>query len=266
MQIQFIRHATFLLTINDFKILVDPMLSKAGAMEPIRNASNQLRIPLIDLPFADNELQEMLAQLDAILVTHTHRDHWDVAAQELLPKSLPLFCQPEDALTFRRAGFDNVQPIATELDWLGIKFYRVGGQHGTGEIGKKMGTVSGFVITPPSQETLYIAGDTIWCSEVKDALQNYKPDVIILNAGEATFLTGDRITMSAEDVWQVCKECPRAKVIAIHMEAVNHCQLTRIALKNYFSQIHVLSQIIIPQDGEKIVDIGDKGSKRIIES
>jgi hypothetical protein len=32
---------------------------------------------------------------------------------------------------------------------------------------------------------LYIAGDTIFCKEVKDALDNYKPDIVVVNAGAA---------------------------------------------------------------------------------
>ncbi|NQX39444.1 hypothetical protein SAMN05421820_102179 [Pedobacter steynii] len=46
---------------------------------------------------------------------------------------------------------------------------RTGGQDGVGEIGKMMGIVSGYVIRH-EQEMVYIAGDTIWCDEVKAAL------------------------------------------------------------------------------------------------
>jgi hypothetical protein len=53
MQLQLIRHPTLVITIGDLKLLVDPMLSPAGAMDPIANAANQRRIPLVDLPFSD---------------------------------------------------------------------------------------------------------------------------------------------------------------------------------------------------------------------
>jgi hypothetical protein len=48
MQIQLIRHATLVVTLGDLKLLVDPMLSAAGAMDPVANAANQRRIPLMD--------------------------------------------------------------------------------------------------------------------------------------------------------------------------------------------------------------------------
>jgi L-ascorbate metabolism protein UlaG (beta-lactamase superfamily) len=50
MNIHFLRHATLILNIDGLKILVDPMLSPVGAMDPVANAANQRRIPLVDLP------------------------------------------------------------------------------------------------------------------------------------------------------------------------------------------------------------------------
>ncbi len=56
-KITLIRHATFLLTINDLNILVDPLLSPKDAMDPVPNASNTSRIPMADLPIRDSELK-----------------------------------------------------------------------------------------------------------------------------------------------------------------------------------------------------------------
>jgi len=252
MHIQFIRHATLIAHINGLKILVDPMLGLKGSMEPIKNTTNQTRIPLVELPFSNKELKILLNNLDGVLVTHTHRDHWDVDAINLLSKQLPIFCQIEDVEVFLQAGFSLVYPIATELTWHGLQFIRTHGQHGTGEIGKKMGIVSGFIIKTKNEPTLYIVGDTIWCSAVKNALNIYKPERVILNTGDANFLTGGRITMNSYDVLQVCNELPTVKIIAVHMEAVNHCFLTRATLKEYLEQNEIASQVIIPIDGETI--------------
>ncbi|MBE3561142.1 MAG: MBL fold metallo-hydrolase [Ktedonobacteraceae bacterium] len=90
MNIHFLRHATFVIIIGDFTILVDPMLSEAGAMDPIANAGNELRIPLVGLPISETALQQLLQHIDAVVVTHTHRDHWDARAQALLPEHLPI--------------------------------------------------------------------------------------------------------------------------------------------------------------------------------
>src|SRR5262245_22375676 len=163
MIIHFLRHATFVVQLNQVKILVDPMLSRAEAMEPVQNALNLNRIPMVELPLDDEALQSLLEQIDGVLVTHTHRDHWDTRAVELLPKNIPILCQPEDQARLSQAGFSAVQPVISELRWKDILFSRTGGRHGSGEIGQKMGPVSGFVLQARGEPGLYIAGDSIWC-------------------------------------------------------------------------------------------------------
>ena len=252
MQIHFLRHATLVVAIQGRYILVDPMLSPAEAMAPVANAANQRRIPLVELPLAEVELRYMLDHIDAALVTHTHRDHWDDRAAELLSRDLPILCQPADEARFRQSGFADVSPIAASQEWRGLTIARTGGQHGTGEIGQQMGPVSGFVLRAAGEPTLYIAGDTIWCPEVQQALDSFRPDVVVLNAGAAQFLTGDPITMTAEDVAQVCRALPQAQVIAIHMEAVNHCLLSRAELRSRLAQEQLSQRVRIPADGELI--------------
>jgi L-ascorbate metabolism protein UlaG (beta-lactamase superfamily) len=110
--------------------------------------------------------------------------------------------------------------------------------------------VSGFVLRAPAEPTLYIAGDTIWCAEVQQALERYTPDVIVLNAGGARFLEGDPITMTPEDVIEVCRSAPQAQVIAVHMEAINHCLVTRADLAFQLEAARVIDQAAIPQDGD----------------
>ncbi|HBE78656.1 MAG TPA: hypothetical protein DDW65_12910, partial [Firmicutes bacterium] len=95
MKIQLLRHATCLISYQGKKILLDPMLSPAGALEAIPHVPNPAYNPLVELP-ANINLSDLLANLNAILVTHTHRDHFDNVALEILPKEIPLFCQPAD--------------------------------------------------------------------------------------------------------------------------------------------------------------------------
>lgn len=248
--IQFIRHATLILEIADQKILIDPMLSPKETMDPVTNAANNFRIPMVDWPIDDQTWSQWLKNLTAIAVTHTHRDHWDSKAIQELPKNLPLFCQPADEATIKSQGFTDVRVIHGYVDWKDITITRTGGQHGRGDIGRKMGTVSGFVFQTDQTPALYIAGDTIWCDEVADALRRFLPKHVVVNAGAAQFLTGGPITMDAHDVAQVCKAAPEAEIIAVHMDAVNHCLLKRTDLKTFAEKEKL--NIRIPEDGEKI--------------
>jgi L-ascorbate metabolism protein UlaG (beta-lactamase superfamily) len=246
MRLRLLRHATLIVEFAGRKLLVDPMLSAPGAMPAIDNSPNPRPNPLVPLPAAT---QEIVQDLDAILVTHTHRDHWDDAAASQLPKQVPLLCQPEDEQKLRGQGFTRVQPLQTGLIWNALEVTRTAGQHGTGEIGKRMAPVSGFVLRGPGEDPLYLAGDTIWCSEVQHTIQQFRPAVIVANSGAARFLEGDPITMTSADVISVCRAAPQANVIAVHMEAINHCLLTRQQLGTE-AQAAGMRHVVIPKDGD----------------
>jgi hypothetical protein len=53
----------------------------------------------------------------------------------------------------------------------------------------------------------FIAGDTIWCPIVQAVLNQYHPDHIVVNTGAPRYLTGEPITMTADDVVTVAKSC-----------------------------------------------------------
>ena len=252
MRIHFIRHATFAFEVGTLRVLVVPMLGEAGTAPAIQNTPNQRPNPLVDLPFGAEGLSDLVENTDAVVVTHTHDDHWDGRARELIPKDTPVLCQRHDEEAFSGAGFATVSPFEPDLTWEGLRFFRTGGQHGTGEIGEQMGRVSGFVVRSEGSPTLYVAGDTIWCDEVEEALLAHRPDVVVVNAGAARFLEGDPITMTAEDVARVCRAAPEARVIAVHMEAINHCLLTRNELAGALDEQGLARRVEIPADGEKL--------------
>jgi len=247
MRLQLVRHATLVLEYNGRNLLVDPMLDPAEARPAIQNSPNARKNPLVDLPIP---IEKTLDGVEAVLVTHTHLDHWDATAAERLPKHLPLFGQPEDEAKFRSQGFTHVQSVTPSVRWEGIEIVRTGGQHGKGEIAKMLAPVSGFVLRAPGEPTLYIAGDTIWCDEVQQAIREHQPRLIVVNAGAAQFLEGDPITMTADDVIQTCHAAPDAQVVAVHMESINHCLLSRADLAFQLEAARTIGQVAIPQDGD----------------
>jgi L-ascorbate metabolism protein UlaG (beta-lactamase superfamily) len=250
-KIRLLRHATLLIEINRKVFLIDPMLSSKNALDPVQNCGNKIRFPMVDLPIDNDELKKLLAEVDAVIITHIHRDHWDISAQLQIEKNKIIFCQPDDSEKIKAEGFKNVQPVDVKLEWEGITIYRTKGQHGTGEIGKRMGKVSGFVFKYKNA-SIYLAGDTIWCEDVKNSLSEFKPGVTILNAGGAKFLTGDPITMVPDDIIEVQKQLPQTKIIAVHMDTVNHCFITRAELLKALANNSALAEIMIPGDGETI--------------
>ena len=176
--------------------------------------------------------------LDAVLVTHRHRDHFDGTAERLLPRDIPTFCQPEDAAAFRDLGLD-ARPIGDSLDWDGLVIQRVPARHGSGAIADALAPVSGFVL-----DDLYLAGDTVWYEGVEATIERFRPRVAVVNAGGASFLEGGLIVMGIEDTREVVARVPA--VVAVHLEALNHCFLTRAELAA------AVPEVVIPRDGETV--------------
>jgi L-ascorbate metabolism protein UlaG (beta-lactamase superfamily) len=252
MKVQLLRNATQILTVNGKTLLIDPMLAPKGTYEPFRNTANTLKNPLVDLPIDDAELRQLIAKTDAVLLTHLHPDHWDTAAQRLIPKTMTIICQPADTETLEQTGFVNLIPVADNLLWHNIQIIRTGGQHGTGDIGKLMGTVSGYMISY-QQNRLYIAGDTIWCDDVQEAIDNYNPDMIIVNGGGARFKTGAPIVMSINDVIKIYRHAIDARIYVVHLEAVNHATESRALIKSALKIGGLSDRCFVPNDGELFI-------------
>lgn len=248
MNLQLLRNATQVLRVNGKNILIDPMFAPKYFYPPFERTGTEVRIPTVDLPITQQELELLIPTMDAVLLTHIHPDHWDQFAKELLPKDITLFCQPADTTAIQQDGFSRVQAIEEELIWNGIQINRTGGQHGLGEIGKMMGIVSGYVIRY-EQEMVYIAGDTIWCEEVRLALDLYQPERIVLNGGAARFVVGEPIVMDTQDILKVAAYMPDSKIYVTHLEAVSHASESRDFIRTALAERGLSERCFVPEDG-----------------
>ena len=235
MELTLVRNATLLLELAGKRVLVDPMLDDEGARPPIEGTRNPVPNPTAPLPMP---AEEVVAGLDAVIVTHRHRDHLDGTAEELLPRDVPVFCQPEDEDALRELGVD-ARAVDDEVDWGGLRIVRTPGRHGTGPIADALAPVSGFILGG-----LYIAGDTVWYEGVEATIERHQPRVAVVNAGGAEFAEGGLIIMGIDDVREVAARVPT--VVAVHLEALNHCYLTRAAIRAS------LPDVLVPADGETL--------------
>jgi L-ascorbate metabolism protein UlaG (beta-lactamase superfamily) len=234
-RITLVRSATVIVEISGRRILVDPMLDDVGARPPIEQTRNQVANPTVPLPIP---AEEVVRGLDAAIVTHRHRDHLDARGEELLPRDIPVFCQPEDEEALRGLGVD-AQAVVDAVDWDGLSITRTPARHGSGRIAELLAPVSGFVL-----DDLYLAGDTVWYDAVEETIARHRPRVAVVNAGGAAFVEGGLIVMGADDVREVVARVPT--VIAVHMEAINHCFLERESLRR------AVPGVLVPEDGETL--------------
>ncbi len=186
-----------------------------------------------------------------MIVTHLHLDHWDDVAKDVLPKNIKIFIQnDEDAKEVKNAGFQNVEVLQEDTSFDDVRLIKTKGEHGRGEIQKIAGEVCGVVFNHPEEKTLYVAGDTVWYEAVQKVIEIHKPEIIVVNGGDNQFLEGGSLVMGKDDIYEVYKAAPNAKIISVHMEAVNHWTLSREELKNFINEKGISSHVFVPVDGE----------------
>ena len=89
-----IRNSTSKLSYNGIKILVDPFFAPKEyypgfEMGPTLEIKRK-RIPLVDLPIS---IEEIIKDIDAVIISHLHYDHWDDYTAKYIPKNIPIFVQ-----------------------------------------------------------------------------------------------------------------------------------------------------------------------------
>lgn len=213
MYIKQIRNATLVVQYAGKKFLIDPMLAEKGTYLPFgphvgfpdapRQDQNN---PLVGLP---TSLANIISDIDAVIVTHLHLDHWDDAAIEALPKDIKLFVQNEvDASSVRNVGFNNVEVLQEDTIIEDIQFIKTKGEHGRGLLIELAGQVCSVVFKHPSEKTLYLAGDTVWYEGVQEVIETHKPEIIVVAGGNNQFLEGGSLVMEKDDIYEVYKAAP----------------------------------------------------------
>ena len=248
MRLRLLRNATQRLQYAGHELLLDPYFAPKHSRPSFAGRSQN---PLVDLPCP---VEEILAGVELVIVSHLHSDHFDPEAQRLLPKDLPVFCQPGDEDAIRGHGFERVTPVATTVAWNGIALTRTPGQHGTGAAElAEMGTVSGFVFQAAGEPTLYWTGDTVLYPPVFEVLERFRPDVVVTHSSGALWKGSGPIVMDAAQTLAVCHAAPASRVVAIHLDSLDHGEVTREDLRVQARAAGTPdAQLLIPEDGETL--------------
>jgi len=261
MKIHHLRNATFVIEIGKHFILVDPMLSEKGTLPPFSFLRHKAkRNPIVPLP--ENAFQ-IINKTTYCLITHSqtfgvkalqHTDHLDGPAEVFLKKKItPVACRREDANYLKKYGITvDAELVYWEPQvFLGGEIIAVPAQHGHGWNHKLMANGAGFYLSLPGEPSIYISGDTVYTSDVDRALRELKPDIAVVAAGSASLDVGPPILMTLEEIVNFVQTAPK-KVVANHLEALNHCPTTRSQLKKILEQQNLLNKTYIPEDGETL--------------
>ena len=253
MKIHHIRNATMVIETSDKVLLIDPMLGAKGSAGPPFTLFRfkPLKNPILDLP---SNARDILDKTTHCLITHLHPDHLDKEGVKFLAThNIPVICSVNDEKALVKQGLNVIQTIEywKGSEFLGGKIEGIPARHGYGFVAKLMGNVMGYYIQLSGERSLYLSSDTIYTEDVDKVLTQYKPEVSVVAAGSAQLDIFQPLLMTIEDVLKFAKNAP-GKVIANHLEAVNHCPTTRVDLRAKFSQNGLSDKIEVPEDGEMI--------------
>lgn len=261
MTIHHLRNATFIIESGNHFILIDPMLSDKGELPPFSVFKHKpQKNPTVPLP---KNSESILNKVTHALITHSqtfgikalqHSDHLDAKGESFLVSNhIPVTTVQKDASYLIKLGLHvkGSLPYWETHSFLGGSITAIPALHGHGWIHKFMANGAGYLLKLPNEPSLYISGDTVLTKDVKRALIQYKPDITIVAAGNASLDVGQSLLMPLDEIVEFVKLSPN-RVIANHMEALNHCSVTREMLKERLMRENLLDKVLIPQDGETL--------------
>jgi L-ascorbate metabolism protein UlaG (beta-lactamase superfamily) len=153
-RIAFLGHATVLIELDGVRLLTDPLLRD-------RVAHLRRQTPPVD--------RERTAGADAVLLSHLHRDHLDLASLRLLGQDVPLLAPSGAGPWLGRRGFTHVSELrAGEAANVGpLAVNAVKAQHdGRRHPGGRRAETLGYLVR--GSRTIYFAGDTEPFEEMAD--------------------------------------------------------------------------------------------------
>lgn len=252
LKIHHIRNATMVLETENNVILIDPMLGNEGNMPSFTLFRHKARKnPTVSLPKNSNAILEKVTHC---LITHQHPDHIDSKAIRFLTKKgIPVTCSVRDEKAFQKRGLNVIQTLKfwEKQEFLGGTIEGIPAKHGYGFVSKLMGNVMGFLVTLPNRKSIYLSSDTVYTDAVDKVLREHKPDINVLACGAAQFDFFKLLIMNVEDIVKFVKNAS-GKVIANHMESINHCPLTRKELIKILTEEDLINKVVVPADGETI--------------
>lgn len=220
----FVGNATAIIKYGPFTLLTDPNFIRKGQRAYLGYGltSKRLKDPAV--------LVDDLPELDGVILSHLHGDHWDGVAERRLDRRLPILTTPAASRALRRKGFRYAEglrtwnsEILTKQDHQ-IRVTAMPGRHAPGPLRRMLPPVMGSMLEfgPRGGEPelrVYISGDTLLYDGLAEIRRRYPDiDVGIVHLGGTRLLRVVPATMDGRQgaLWLETMDC--ATVVPVHYD------------------------------------------------
>ncbi|MBA9003939.1 MULTISPECIES: MBL fold metallo-hydrolase [Thermomonospora] len=222
--VTFVGNATVIIRFGGFTLLTDPNFVPLGRRVHLGYGltSRRLRDPALDVA--------ELPELDGVVLSHLHGDHWDDVAERHLDRILPIMTTPAAAGTLRGRGFTEAVGLETwrehriTRDDRWVRVTALPGRHAPAPLHRLLPPVMGSLLEfggggGEPDLRICISGDTIMydgLAEIRDRFPGI--DLGIVHLGGTRLLNLLTVTMDGRQGadWLETVRVPRA--VPVHYD------------------------------------------------
>jgi len=254
---------TALITRGGLCVITDPMLGPRGPNAFVLPKHPSTGEANASIARYTSPAPVTLAALGAILISHTHADHVDARAKELLPKGLPLVVAAAGADVMRAAGFQDVRPLdwgqSTTIEVPGTRLHvlAVPAHHAHDpELDRAVGRGNGYLLEwndARGPYRVYWTGDAVLADETRSREQYGQIDLLLPHLGG---VGGDGAlglrTMNAEETLALVERLSPSLVVPIHHTTFAHYREPIAALEQRAAERHESARFHFLREGESL--------------
>ncbi|MFG2593933.1 MBL fold metallo-hydrolase [Streptomyces sp. NPDC048438] len=224
-QVRFIGNATLLLQYGPLTLLTDPNFLHRGQHAHLGYGllTKRLKEPALTV--------DQLPDLDAVILSHLHGDHWDRVARKNLDRALPVLTTPQAARVLRSLqGFRRATGLR---DWEHrtlvkgahqVRLTAMPGRHALGPIRGLLPRVMGSMLEfgpaeGPVRLRIYVSGDTLLFHGVDEIARRYPDtDMAALHLGGTRLPGGLVVTMDGRQGAELVRRLNPGFALPVHYD------------------------------------------------
>ncbi|WP_202079855.1 MBL fold metallo-hydrolase [Caldalkalibacillus salinus] len=257
---------TFLLEVGDLRILTDPVFGEGDLAFIMTDdpATGEALAPVKrHVPFKKVNIEEV----DLVLLSHLHSDHFDLAAESQLPQTIPMIVSSYDAPKLKARGYEKVQVLDW---WQACPLYKNGAEvtltavparHAHSDhLNRDLGVVNGYWLSCTNRSTpythnIYWTGDTVWFEGMRNISHKLgKPDVLVPHMGaEGEAGPLGRLTLNASDTVKMMQWFNPHFLIPIHHHTFSHYVESVEVLFDLLSDLKQRERVVILEEGKSMI-------------